>query len=102
TMALALPRRFRIPPFLPAYTILTLALAYAVITFSLGTARLDAIAQFAALARRLPGGRQRHRNGRARLCIDRRRFLSRALRARTTPGSRVSGHPSRPDARQPR
>jgi CHASE3 domain sensor protein len=51
-MALALPRRFRIPPFLPAYTILTLALAYAVITFSLGTARLDAIAQFAELANR--------------------------------------------------
>jgi CHASE3 domain sensor protein len=51
-MALAFPKRFRIPPFLPAYAILTLALAYAAITFSLGTARLDAIVQFTQLANR--------------------------------------------------
>jgi CHASE3 domain sensor protein len=49
-MALAFPKRFRIPPFLPAYTILSLALAYAAVTFSVGSARLDAIAEFTELA----------------------------------------------------
>jgi CHASE3 domain sensor protein len=49
-MALAFPKRFRIPPFLPAHTILALVLVYAVITFLVGSARLDAIAEFTELA----------------------------------------------------
>jgi len=40
------PIRFRIPPFLPAYTVLAIVVAYAVASLWLGLARLDAIIRF--------------------------------------------------------
>jgi CHASE3 domain sensor protein len=45
-MALRLPARFRLPPFLPAYALLCLVIAYAAGSLWLGLARLDAIVRF--------------------------------------------------------
>ncbi len=45
-MALRLPARFRLPPFLPAYALLCVVIAYAAGSLWLGLARLDAIVRF--------------------------------------------------------
>ena len=45
-MSPRLPARLRVPPFLPAYTVLAIVVAYAVASLWLGLARLDAIIRF--------------------------------------------------------